>query len=77
MCYGEMQGGKAEVIFVGAFQKKRKVNMPFFSQWDIRAAGESVHSTDNKKESLELVKPKKKDLPCTWRPTFAEIMHIK
>jgi len=35
--------------------------MPFFRQWDARAAGKSVYSTDNEKESLELVKPKKKD----------------
>lgn len=77
MYCGAMQGGKGEVIFVGAFQKKRKINRLFFSQWDARGAGELMHSTDNTKESLELVKPMKKDLPCTQRPTFAEILHFK
>lgn len=72
-----MQGGKGEVIIVGTFQKKHKESMLFFSQWDTRGAGEAVHSTDNNKKSLELVKPKKKDLPCTQRPTFAEILYFK
>lgn len=49
-CFGAIQVEK-EGIFVGAFQKKWKVNRPFFSQWGTKAAHDSVHSTDNKKGS--------------------------